>query len=244
MCAMVPTRKLSTSARTSRSLPCAARIAPRQLSSIQTTAVLNPTSTTTRAMFGVDGSDFSLENITLVNTTPKGGSQAEAFRGNALRIVLNRVNLKSFQDTLLLQSTGTNNMGGFVTDSYIEGDVDFMWGTGAVFFQNCELKMLTSAGYYTQIRNVQGKNGNVFVNCRLTSAAGVTGAFLARIDPNVFPFSQVVYINCALGAQVMPAGWRLDNSTTAPNVQFWEYNSTDLNGAPLDVSQRAPFSCH
>ncbi len=205
-------------------------------------AVLNPTSTTTRAMFGVDGSDFSLENITLHNTTPKGGSQAEAFRGNGLRIVLNRVNLKSFQDTLLLQSTGTNNMGGFVTDSYIEGDVDFIWGTGAVFFQNCELKMLTSGGFFTQIRNVQGKNGNVFVNCRLTGAAGVTGGFLSRIDPNVFPFSQVIYINSAMGP-VIPAGWLLNNATTAPNVQFCEYNSTDLNGAPLDVSQRAPFSC-
>jgi pectin methylesterase-like acyl-CoA thioesterase len=202
----------------------------------------NPTSTTTRAMFGTDGGDFSLENITLINTTPRGGSQAEAFRGNAQRIVLNRVTLKSFQDTLLLQSPGTSNMGGFVTDSYIEGDVDFMWGTGAVFFQNCELKMLTSGGFYTQIRNVSGKNGNVYVNCRLTATPGVTGAWLARIDPTVFPFSQVVYINTQMGAQVIPAGWLLNNATMAPNVQFWEYNSTDQNGIPIDVSQRAPFS--
>src|SRR6185295_1620669 len=88
----------------------------------------------------------------------------------------------------------------------------------------------------------QGKNGNIFVNCRLSSAAGVTGGFLARIDPNVFPFSQVVYINCAMDPHVIPVGWRLDNATTAPNVQFWEYKSTDLNGLPLDVSQRAAFS--
>jgi len=193
-------------------------------------------------MFGTDGSDFSLENITLINTTPKGGSQAEAFRGNALRIELNHVTLKSFQDTLLLQSTGTNNQGGFVTDSYIEGDVDFMWGTGAVFFQNCELKMVTSNGFYTQIRNVSGKNGNVYVNCRLTAAPGVTGGWLARIDPTVFPFSQVVYINTQMGTQVNPVGWLLNNATTAPNVQFWEYHSTDPNGVPIDVSQRAPFS--
>jgi pectin methylesterase-like acyl-CoA thioesterase len=202
----------------------------------------NPTSTTTRAMFGTDGGDFSLENITLINTTPKGGSQAEAFRGNAQRIVLNHVTLKSFQDTLLLQSTGTSNQGGFVTDSYIEGDVDFMWGTGAVFFQNCELKMLTSNGFYTQIRNVSGKNGNVYVNCRLTAAPGVTGGWLARIDPTIFPFSQVVYINTQMGPQVNPIGWLLNNATTAPNVQFWEYDSVDPNGVLIDVSQRAPFS--
>jgi pectin methylesterase-like acyl-CoA thioesterase len=202
----------------------------------------NPTSTTTRSMFGTDGADFSLENITLINTTPKGGSQAETFRGNAQRIVLNHVTLKSFQDTLLLQSPGTSNQGGFVTDSYIEGDVDFMWGTGAVFFQNCELKMLTSNAYYTMIRNVSGKNGNVYLNCRLTAAPGVTGSYLSRIDPTVFPFSQVVYINTQRGSQVIPAGWLLTAGTTAPNVSFWEYNSRDANGNPIDISQRAAFS--
>jgi hypothetical protein len=196
---------------------------------------INP-STSTRAMFGVDASDFTLENITLINTTPKGGSQAEAFRGNNQRILLNRVSLYSFQDTLLLQGSG------FVTNSYIEGDVDFMWGTGAVYFQNSELKALTSSGYYTQIRNGQGQNGNVYVGCRLTSAPGVTGMYLGRIDPTVFPFSQVAYINCAMGPQIAPAGWLLNNATTAPNAQFWEYQSTDLSGAPIDVSQRLPDS--
>jgi pectin methylesterase-like acyl-CoA thioesterase len=195
---------------------------------------LNPNGA--RAMFGVDASDFTLENITLYNTTPKGGSQAEAFRGNNQRILLNRVNLKSFQDTLMLQGAG------LVTDSYIEGDVDFMWGNGAVFFQNTELKAVSSSGYYTQIRNAQGQNGNVYVNCRLTAATGVTGSYLGRIDPTVYPYSQVVYINNAMGSHIIPVGWLLNNSNTAPNVQFWEYKSVDLNGAPVDVSQRLNVS--
>jgi pectin methylesterase-like acyl-CoA thioesterase len=189
-----------------------------------------------RAQFGVDAPDFTLQDITIWNITPKGGSQAEAFRGNNQRILLNRVNLKSFQDTLLLTGTG------FVTDSYIEGDVDFMWGNGAVFFQNTEMKAVSSGGYYTQIRNGQGQKGNVYVNCKLTSPAGVTGVYLGRIDPTVFPYSQVVYINSTMGPHIIPAGWLLNNSNTAPNVQFWEYKSTDLNGAPLDVSQRLNVS--
>jgi hypothetical protein len=191
-----------------------------------------------RAMFGVDAADFILANLTLHNTTPHGGSQAEAFRGNNQRILLNHVSLMSFQDTLLLQGKG------FVNDSYIEGDVDFMWGVGTVFFQNCELKAVTSNGYYTMIRNPQGVNGDVFVNCRLTRADdGITGSYLARIDPNVFPYSQVVYINTAMGAHIQPVGWLLNNATCdqATNVQFWEYGSTDLDGNPLDVGQR--LSC-
>jgi hypothetical protein len=66
--------------------------------------------------------------------------------------------------------------------------------------------------------------------------------YLARIDPTVFPYSQVVFINTAMGPHIIPEGWLLNNATTAPNTQFWEYKSMDLSGAPLDVSQRASFS--
>jgi polygalacturonase len=199
-----------------------------------------------RASFASDASDFTLANITLHNTTPEGGSQAEALRGNGQRVVLDHVTLKSRQDTLMLQGSG------YVTHSYIEGDVDFMWGKGTVFFNECELRALSrtvssSADYYTQIRNVQTVNGNVYHRCRLTpDPAGASNpnyrAYLGRIDPNVFPFSQVVYLDCAMGSHVLPAGWLLNNATTAPSVQFWEFRSTDLRGQSLDVSGRAPFS--
>lgn len=205
----------------------------------------NPTSTTTRAAFGVDAADFTLENITLRNTTPQGGSQAEAFRGNNNRIVLNRVNLYSFQDTLLLQAQ--SNQGGFVTDSYIEGDVDFVWGAGAVFFRNTELKMLRSDAFYNQARNGSGRNGYVFVNCKFTRAAGITGSYLNRIDPDDFPFSQVVLINTQMdGVRADP--WQFNgpsfavNATNYPNIRMWEYKSRDLNGTLVDVSQRAAIS--
>jgi pectin methylesterase-like acyl-CoA thioesterase/pectate lyase len=205
----------------------------------------NPTSTTTRAMFGVDAADFTLENITLRNTTPQGGSQAEAFRGNNNRIVLNRVSLYSFQDTLLLQ--GQSNQGGFVTDSYVEGDVDFVWGSGAVFFRNTEFKMLRTDAFYNQARNGSGRNGYVYVNCKFTRAAGISGAYLNRIDPDDFPFSQVVLINSQLdGVRADP--WQFNNpslavnATNYPNIRMWEYNSRDLNGNPVDVSQRAAIS--
>ena len=191
-----------------------------------------------RTMFGVDAADFTLANITLYNTTPQGGSQAESFRGNNQRIFLNHVHLKSFQDTLLLQRLG------FVTDSFIEGDVDFMWGIGTVFFQNCELKAL-NPGYYTQIRNDQTHYGNVYLNCLLSRAPDLADntLYLGRIDPNVFPYSQVVYINSAMDAHVRPVGWLLNNATCdqAPNIQFWEYHSTKLNREPIDVSNR--LSC-
>ncbi|HEV2761552.1 MAG TPA: pectinesterase family protein, partial [Pyrinomonadaceae bacterium] len=214
------------------------------------------TGSSPRAAFGVDAPDFTLENITVRNTTTRFNSenrtrQSEAFRGNNDRILLNRVNLYSFQDTLLLQSQ--SNQGGFVNESYIEGDIDFLWGTGAVYFRNSEVKMVNSNAYYTQIRNGAGKNGYVFVNTRFTAAPGVTGAYLTRIDPDQFPYSQVVLIDSQLGSHVRPEAWRLDDNardgflqplTQAgyPNVRFWEYNTTDGNGNAVDVSQRHAIS--
>jgi pectin methylesterase-like acyl-CoA thioesterase len=198
---------------------------------------------TNRALFGVDASDFTLQTITLRNTTPEGGSQAEAFRGNNKRIVLDQVTLRSRQDTLRLQGSG------FVRNSYLEGDVDFTWGNGTAFFQDCEIRALhrtvsSHTDVFAQIRNPQGTHGNVYLRCRLTGPdlTGSDTAFLARIDPTVFPFSQVVYLSCAMGPHIAAAGWQLNNATSAPNVQFWEHASTDLSGNPLNVSGRAPFS--
>jgi hypothetical protein len=198
---------------------------------------------TNRALFGVDASDFTLQTITLHNTTPEGGSQAEAFRGNNRRIVLDQVTLRSRQDTLRLQGSG------FVRSSYLEGDVDFTWGNGTAFFQDCEIRALhrtvsSTTDVFAQIRNPQGTHGNVYLRCRLTGPdlTGADTAFLARIDPTAFPFSQVVYIQCAMGPHVAAVGWMLNNATSAPNVQFWERGSTDLSGGPLDVSRRASFS--
>ena len=159
-----------------------------------------------RTSFGVDAADFALETITLHNTTPQGGSQAEALRLNGLRAVVNSVNLLSYQDTLLTQRSA------FITNSYIEGDVDFMWGNGSTYFKDTELKALRNAGYYTQIRNISPNAGNTYVNCRLTKGAGITsGNYFGRIDPDDFPFSQVLWIDTKMDTHMVPVGWLFNN---------------------------------
>ena len=66
--------------------------------------------TATRAAFSIAANDTTLETITIRNLTPQGGSQAEAVFTGAQRVLLNRVNLLSRQDTLLTntirESTG------------------------------------------------------------------------------------------------------------------------------------------
>lgn len=85
----------------------------------------------------------------------------------------------------------------------------------------------------------------MYVDCRLTAAPGVGNVYLARIDPrpdvaNTWPFSEVVFLGCAIGPHVRAEGWLLNNATAAPQVRFWEFGSTDLAGNPLDFSRRLP----
>ncbi|MEV0009022.1 pectinesterase family protein [Streptomyces sp. NPDC047973] len=190
-----------------------------------------------RAAFGVDADDFRLRDVTVHNLTPDGGSQSEAFRGNGDRIVLDRVRVLSHQDSLRLQGRA------YVTDSYIEGDVDFFWGTGGVFVRDSELKAL-DLGYISQIRNAPDGPGVVFSGTRLTRAEGVAdgSVLLSRIDSR-FPASQAVFIDTAMDTHVAPVGWGLTgfDCTSGQQLRFWEFGSKDLRGAPVDTSQR--LSC-
>lgn len=190
-----------------------------------------------RALFGVDANDVTLSDLTLHNTTPFGGTQAEAFRGNGRHITLDRVVLSGFQDTLRLQGTG------FVTDSRISGDVDFVWGTGAVFLEDSTLES-EHAGFVTQIRNATNP-GDVLLRDRLTRAPGVAdgSVLLGRIMTNRFPDSQVVYLDTAMDTHIVPVGWQItpNDCAQAPDLADWEFGSTDLAGNPIDTSSR--LSC-
>jgi hypothetical protein len=126
----------------------------------------------------------------------------------------------------------------YINNCYIEGDVDFLWGRGPCFFENCEAKSLRSKAYYTQIRNPHTNHGYVFKNCTFSGAPGVSDNVLSRIAPARFPASEVVFIDCLLTGAVGGVGWRLDQATEAPNVHFWEYNSRGPDGKRIDVSQR------
>ncbi|MCM8550753.1 pectinesterase family protein [Streptomyces sp. STCH 565 A] len=190
-----------------------------------------------RAAFGVDADDFRLSDVTVHNLTPEGGSQAEAFRGNGDRIVLERVRVVSFQDSLRLQGRA------YVTDSYVEGDVDFVWGTGGVFVRDSELKAL-DAGYISQVRNGPDGPGVVFAGTRLTRAASVPdgSVLLSRIDSR-FPASQAVFVDTVMDSHVAPVGWGLTgfDCTAGQALRFWEYGSTDPSGTPVDTGER--LSC-
>ena len=189
---------------------------------------------TGRALFGSDANDCSVMNLTVHNTTPYKGSQAEALRINGDRCILRNDDFLSYQDTLQLNGRI------YLSHCDIQGDVDFIWGEGTAFFDSCKLEALHD-GYYVQSRNPDGKQGYVFLNCSLTLSPGVEKCWLARIEAERFPFSSVAYINCEMGPQVPVQGWDAKGTNTS-HLKFEEFHSTDLMGRPLDVTQRVSCS--
>ena len=188
-------------------------------------------------------------NLSFKNSTPKGGSQAEALILTGSRNLISHCRFSSFQDTIQINGSA------YVADSFIEGDTDYLWGRGPVFFANCELKALTSGAPYMQIRNTVANHGFIYDHCTFDGAPGVANITLARIAPATYPNSEVVLLDCALGPQLSASAWRLDTAarggapvepsvaTGAENLHFWEFHSTNLNdGTPADVSKRAAFS--
>jgi pectin methylesterase-like acyl-CoA thioesterase len=195
-------------------------------------------STSTRALVSIDSSNkVVFENLTIHNLTPQGGSQAEALRLQACdQCVVRHTDILSLQDTLLWSGRI------YANDCYIEGNVDYVWGTGAAFFDHCELKTVGRAGYVVQARNPASTSGYVFVDSKLTSDASVSSDMLGRIDVSAYPASQVAYINCQMGKHISPSAWTVSGGAASGSLRFWEYQSVDASGAPIDVSKRAAGS--
>jgi len=189
--------------------------------------------------------DFTLANLTLHNTTPQGGSQAEAIIVNGsttTRTVIRDCDFFSFQDTIQINSQA------YITRCHVEGDVDFLWGTGPAFFEDCTFRTLRSGAYFTQVRNPGTNHGFVFLRCRFEGAPGVKDNYLTRVEPHRFPDSEVVLVDCVLGDVVHPVGWQLQRARDATGdpdpgrVRFWEHNSRTPAGEPVDDSRRLPAS--
>jgi pectin methylesterase-like acyl-CoA thioesterase len=198
---------------------------------------LNP-GTKARALIGADGANgLVIDNLTIHNLTPQGGSQAEALRLQGCdQCVVRDADILSLQDTLLWSGRI------YAKDCYVAGNVDFVWGEGVVYFDSCEIKTVGRSGYVVQSRNATNKYGYVFVDSKISSDAGITGSVLARIDASVYPGSHVAYVDCTLGSHITSAGWTITGGSPSSSLRFWEYRSKNESGALVSTSGRATGS--
>ncbi len=190
--------------------------------------------TAKRALVGIDDSrGVVIEDLTIHNLTPQDGSQAEALRMQRCdQCVVRRANILSLQDTLLWSGRI------YAKDLYVEGNVDYVWGTGTVYFDQCEFHTVGRKGYLVQARNPASTYGYVFVNCKLTGDVGVTGDILARIDVGAYPASHVAFVDCEMGSHIAASGWIVSGGGSTSALRFWERGSKRPSGEAVDVGQR------
>ena len=184
------------------------------------------------------GDDFHAENITFQNTSGDHG-QALALRADGDREVFNHCRLLGWQDTLLV-----NNGRYYFTNCYVEGRVDFIYGSATAVFDRCEIHS-KNGGHVTAANTPKDRAiGFVFMNCQLTgdskpwvSPAGISantnGPPMADLGRPWRPFASVTYLNCELGAHIKPEGWNnWRNPTNELTARFSEYHSTGPGANP------------
>ena len=183
--------------------------------------------------------DFSAENVTFENTSGDHG-QALALRVDGDRAVFNHCRMLGWQDTLMI-----NQGRQYYTNCYIEGRVDFIYGSATAVFDHCRIQS-KNGGHITAANTPQDKPfGFVFNRCKLTGdpAPWIDPTNTAAAKPNQKPmadlgrpwrpYAHVAYINCEMGDHIKPEGWnnwgKGENEKTA---RYVEYNSTGPGANP------------
>lgn len=185
-------------------------------------------STATRAAAYFTGASLVLENVTLKNTATRSSvSQAEALYfagGSAFTLAAFNSSFSSNQDTL--QTSGR----AWLYDCYVEGNVDFVWGTSdATLIESSDLRFINDLGgaaaSYSLFVARTGSTiaaaqsgtigkGYVLLDSRVSVDANVTAYFGRDAGTGAF-YDQAALIDVTFtGAGMVGAG--LWNVATAP----------------------------
>lgn len=193
--------------------------------------------------------DFYAENVTFQNAYGRG-TQALALQACGDRQAFRNCAFRSFQDTLLCRNPGTRQ---FFHECLIEGGVDFIYGAGSALFEECEIRCLPEGRWILapSTRSVKdgarAPSGLVLKRCRILRAAGVKDGSYYFLRPWK-DGAMAAVIDCATDGHISPAGWAQwstdpenPDSDNHLNGDFHEFGTTDLNGNPIDLSQRASW---
>lgn len=108
-------------------------------------------------------------------------------------------------------------------DCYIEGTTDFIFGAATAVFENCVIKSKKNSHVTAASTNGIIPFGFVFFNCKLISDSNTRKVSLGRPWS---PTASVTYINCELGAHILPEGWsNWKNPANEATARYAEYKS-------------------
>lgn len=182
-----------------------------------------------RAAFSADNvRGLIIRNMTLQTNAP---GQSEGLLVNGERNILDHVIVFGGGDAL--QVNGPL----YMVDSTVYGTGDTILGRGPSYFERTTFR---STRVFMWIRNTAENHGNVFKDSTFIATLDPTD--IARSPTNggsTYPYAEAVLLNSKM-SNISPQGFGAAHD--GGKVRFWEYDSRTLDGRPVDVSRRAPWS--
>lgn len=131
----------------------------------------------------------------------------------------------------------------FAFKSYIEGNVDFIWGSGAGYFLSSTIAPNEDDINITADKRATNTTaaGFVFDQCTIEPAAGYSGFTSVSLGRPWDDLARVAYVDCYLDGMIEAAGWNVWSKTSPQTdaVTFGEYHNY---GPGAGVCGRANFS--
>jgi pectinesterase len=188
----------------------------------------------------IAAANTTVSNLTMANDFNEAASTLSAKQAVAVntagdRVQFSGVRILGNQDTLLVNASGTAVRRLYVRNSYVEGDVDFIFGAGTMVFQNGEVRSLSRGsssnnGYITAAAtNIGNRYGFLFWGTHLTSNAPAKSVYLGRPwhpGGDVNAVAQVLYRGVTMDAHIRDDPWTDMSGFSWKDARFFEYSST------------------
>lgn len=202
----------------------------------------------------IDTHDFTAKNLTFENSSGKGtdAGQALALYADGDRIQFDSCRFLGGQDTLFTGPLPPKEIepNGFVgpkqyspringrhyyKNCYIEGDIDFIFGSATAYFEKCEFFSKYTgqeiSSYVTAASTPEGQSyGYVMKECCFTGNCPQNSAYLGRPWRD---YAKTVLIDCYMDKHICPEGWHDWGKASARSLTFYaEYKSTGPGAHP------------
>jgi len=176
--------------------------------------------------------NFRAENITFENAAGPVG-QAVAIIVRSDHALFNNCRFLGFQDTLYTHKAGSKQ---YYKNCYIEGTVDFIFGSSTAYFDECEI-FCKQNGYITAASTPEEQPyGYIFNKCKI-EGDNKNSFYLGRPWR---PYAHVVFIDCELSDVIKSEGWHnWGNTSNEETAKYSEYNNT---GKGANTADRVTWS--
>ncbi|KDP39969.1 hypothetical protein JCGZ_03500 [Jatropha curcas] len=182
------------------------------------------------ATLQVESDFFVGSGLVIKNTAPapdgkRPGAQAVAFRIAGSMSSFYNCRFIGFQDTIC-DDKGFH----FFKDCYVEGTVDFIFGSGKSIYLNTQLEVLQDKEMTVIVAQARGNaedTGFSFVHCSVAGKA--KGAYLGRAW---MPAPKAVFAYSTISEVICPEGWsNNEHPEREPEIFFGEFKNSGPGAA-------------